>query len=366
MKYFVIAGEASGDLHGSRLIRAIKKLDETAEFRGMGGDMMIEAGLDPIAHIREFSIMGFVEVLLKFVSIRKLFKRTESAISDFKPDKVILIDYGGFNLRMAKRVKKMGIPVHYYILPKVWAWNEGRVKKIRDFVDFAYVIFPFEEKWFKQRGVNAMYVGNPVVSTIETYRSVAGKTEPSENHIALLPGSRKQEIQRILPVMLLVAERFTNFEFTIAIREKSELIPETLPSNVRVETGNTYHTVMTSRLALVTSGTANLETAMLNTPQVVLYKASPLSYWIGKRVVKVKFISPVNLILNRALITELIQTDCNLINLERETERLLDGESANNIRAGYAELTEMLTSKDAAMETASAITGIHIKTEKKE
>lgn len=355
MRYFIIAGEPSGDLHASHLMAEIRRLDENAIFMGMGGDRMQTNGLQTISHIKDFSVMGIIEVLMKVFTITKLFRTIKIAIQDFKPDRIILVDYGGFNLRIARFSKKQKIPVHFYILPKVWAWNEGRIKKIKKYVDKGYVIFPFEEAYFQKGGVDAVYVGNPVVEQIGQYLLNSHKEEQNPFQIALLPGSRDQELKLILPTMLSIAENFSNYQFVIAAPTKNELIPEVLPKNVRVEYNNTYSVVHTSKLAVVASGTATLETALLNTPQIVVYRASPISYAIGSRLVKIKFISPVNLILDQSLCTELIQNEFNKVNLEREVERCLDEAIQTKILKGYESLKSLLGNKNAAHEVAKNI-----------
>jgi lipid-A-disaccharide synthase len=355
MRYFIIAGETSGDLHGSGLMRELAALDEHAEFMGMGGDKMVSQGLNTVVHIDKMNFMGFYEVLNKLRQIRQSLKSMKHALTGFKPDHIILIDYGGFNLRMAKFAHKAGLRVHYYILPKVWAWNEGRIKKISRYVRKAYVIFPFEEGYFKKGGIDVEYCGNPSVEGLANFLNEGQKDEVNPHQIALLPGSRKQEIDRILPVMLSITKAFSNYQFVIAVGSQNCDIPQNLPKNVTIVTGSTYSVVRSSSAAIVTSGTANLETAILNTPQIVVYKANPLSYWIGKMVVKIKYISPVNLILNRTLCKELIQYECNKVNLSKSLEECLDEANAAKIRNGYAELRTLLGSRHPSAEIAKRI-----------
>lgn len=355
MKYFLIAGEPSGDLHGSGLISALKDLDPDAQFRGMGGDMMIKAGLHADAHIAEFSIMGFVEVLGNIFRLRRLMNDLIQAVDDFQPDRIILIDYGGFNLRFAKRMHQKSRQVDYYILPKVWAWNEKRVRKIKRYVHKGYVIFPFEEDYFRQHGVDATYVGNPVVAQNEAVGKANGPVDMNEHQIVLLPGSRRQEIKRILPVLLELPHSFKNYTFKLALREASDLVPSDLPSNVEVVYGHTHQVIRESVCAIATSGTVNLETALWNVPQIVVYKANALSYWIGRMVVKIKYISPVNLILNRGLIAERIQSSCNAITLKHDLEQLLDPQIRQEIQHGYRELKSTLTNRNASIFTAKQI-----------
>jgi len=357
MRYFIIAGEASGDLHASSLMNEIRGLDSNAEFKGMGGPQMIHEGLNVVHHMDEMNFMGFYEVVRNLRRVNKVLKHMKNALKDFKPDKLILVDYGGFNLRMAKYAKKIGIEVHFYILPKVWAWNEGRIKKIKKFVDKGYVIFPFEEEYFRRGGVDATYCGNPTVEGLSKFLESEFQKKVNDKQIALLPGSRPQEIERILSTMLSIVSSFANYQFVIAIGNNAHLLPEKLPANVTAMTGSTYSIVHTSKAAIVTSGTANLETALLMTPQIVVYKANPLSFFIGKRLVKVKFISPVNLILNKALLTELIQNDCNQVTLTKALEEVLDSTKSNEILDGYKQLQNQLGETHPSKEVASRIIG---------
>lgn len=353
MKYFVIAGEASGDLHGSDLVGALKAHDSSAVIIGMGGDKMERAGMELFRHYGEYSFMGFVEILLNLSKIRRLLKDVKTKIQSEAPDHVVLIDYGGFNLKIAKFCKKLGIPVHFYILPKVWAWNEKRVRKIRDYVDQGYCIFPFEEAYFKSHGVNAIYVGNPVVNQIN--RFLSDHTISRGKYIALLPGSRDQEIYRILPTLLRYARKSPDKRFKLAAHDASKYEGIELPDNVELSDKSTYETVANAKAAIVTSGTANLETALLKTPQVVVYQANRLSYEIGKRVVKIKYISPVNLILDRLLIKELIQSDFDVVHLEEEVEACLTGDTRMEILRGYTELSNLLENKNAGEVVAKHI-----------
>lgn len=354
MKYYIIAGEASGDLHGSHLARELFVQDKQAEIRGMGGTLLQQEGVSIAVDYREYSFMGFVEVIQHLGKIRRLFKTVKSDIDTFQPNKVILVDYGGFNLKIAKYCKEKGIQTHFYILPKVWAWNEKRVHKIRKYVDVGYCIFPFEEAYFTRHGVNALYVGNPVVEQILNYLSTA---EPplKKTDIALLPGSRLQEISRIFPTMLDYANKRSDLSFVVAAHDKSLYKAYTLPPNVTLSDQDTYSTVYHAKAAIVTSGTANLETALLGTPQVVCYKANALSYAIGKRVVKINYISPVNLILDKLVIKELIQDQFNVLHLDTEVNQLLSAGSVQNILSGYKELWNVLGKSSAAKQTAQHI-----------
>lgn len=354
MKYFIIAGEASGDLHGAHLAKEIFLLDPTAEMLGMGGDLMKKEGVQLAVDYSAYSFMGFVEVIRNLGKIKRLIKTIKKKITAFNPDKIILIDYGGFNLKIAKFCKERGIETHFYILPKVWAWNEKRVIKIRKYVDFGYCIFPFEEAYFTGHDVNASYVGNPVVEQILAFKKLH-PTVAKKDQIALLPGSRAQEVSRIMPTMLQYAKTRPEIHFVVAAHNKNLFADFTFPPNVTFSTSGTYTTVYESKAAVVTSGTANLETALLGCPQVVCYKANGLSYMIGKRLVKIKYISPVNLILDKLVIQELIQADFNVVHLDKEVAELLKPEQAELIGKDYLKLWDVLSKKSAAKETAIKI-----------
>ncbi|MBO6516928.1 MAG: lipid-A-disaccharide synthase [Bacteroidia bacterium] len=355
MNYYLIAGEASGDLHGADLILGIRRLDAEARFNGMGGDLMRKNGMKLTVHYQEYSFMGFWEVVINLRKIRSLLKRIKADILASQPDKVVLIDYGGFNTKIAAFCKAHGIETHFFILPKVWAWNEKRVKKLRAAVDVGYCIFPFEEKYFNGHGVKTHYVGNPVVHQVNQYLSENKTPDKQAQQVALLPGSRKQEVEKILPTMLSFASSRPELQFVIAAHRKALYSSYTLPSNVRIEEGDTFNVLRSSQLAIVTSGTATLETALLDVPQVVCYRANRLSFFIGKRVVKVRYISPVNLILDKLVIKELIQNEMNTVNLAKEVDLLLDEGNANRIRNAYSELRSVLGNKHAGNEAAQHI-----------
>jgi lipid-A-disaccharide synthase len=344
-KIYLIAGEVSGDLHGGKLVSALKRLDDAAQFFGVGGSNMKAQGQMQVIDIKSFSIMGFWEVLTKIFQIKRLFQLVKQDILDKQPNKVVLIDYGGFNLRMAKFCKAHAIETHFYILPKVWAWNEKRVYKLVKYVDHAYAIFPFEEAYFQKFGLNCTYVGNPVNDSVSDYlKRVEGiEKNAEESYIALLPGSRDQELKRILPSMLEAATLKPEASFVIALQADNQILKSMdIPSNVKIIVGKTYEVVRGADCALVTSGTANLEAALLNIPQIVCYKANPLSYAIGKRVVKIKYISPVNLILDRALVPEVLQNDLNGLHLSCLLDDLQQSQNRARILAGYMELSVLL------------------------
>lgn len=359
-KIFLIAGEASGDMHGANLVKAISELEPETQFYGWGGDLMKDAGVEIYSHYKDRAIMGFTEVLARIFSIRKWFIQCKKEILDIKPDVVVLIDYGGFNLRMARILHESGIKVHYYIPPKVWAWNEGRVNKLAQFTNSVSCILPFEEDYYRSHGVNAKYVGNPLMRNINEFRPdpefkrKSGITKP---FIALIPGSRKQELKRILPIMIkAVGEEFRK-KYQLVLAMAPGLDDEEYDSYeldgiicLRDQTFNIMHY---ADAAIVTSGTATLETALLNTPQVVVYKAGGLSYQIGKRVVKVKFISLVNLILNEQVVEELIQKQASPYRIRQALSKAISNSAT--IRHDYSELRKRITDKDASREAARTI-----------
>jgi lipid-A-disaccharide synthase len=363
MKYYIIAGEASGDLHGSNLIKELKKLDDAAELRCWGGDMMQEAGGNLVKHYRDLAFMGFAEVVKNLPVILSNLKFCKEDILKFKPDALILIDYPGFNLRIAEWAKHQelfgpsGAKVVYYISPQVWAWKENRVKKMKKNIDKMIVIIPFEKEYFKTKwNWDVEYVGHPLVQVIDSYRSRVAGFEATVDDlpstiIALLPGSRKQEIAKKLPIMLEVSKFFPNNQFTVAEAPSVEhefYENYTKPFvNVTAVKNQTYNLLMHAKAALVTSGTATLETALFGVPEVVCYKGSPISYQIAKRVVKVKYISMVNLIMNKPVVKELIQHDLTVDNLKRELDELLtDEKRIADMKVDYAELKRKLSEDD--------------------
>lgn len=362
MKYFLIAGEASGDLHGSNLMEAIRKQDPGAEFACWGGDLMQAKGGDLLKHYRETSFMGFWEVITHLRSISAHLSICKKQIKAFNPDVVILIDYPGFNLRIARFCKETGIRVVYYIAPKVWAWKEKRVHQLEKYVDLLLLIFPFEVAYFSQWKVKAVYCGNPLQDAL-------GKVTPlSPEHfnfsndkrplIALLPGSRKQEIKRMLPVMLRIVNRFPAYRFVIAGAPGIDagFYQPYLSPSVDLVFHQTYALVKQSEAALVCSGTATLETALLGIPQVCGYAGNALSYMIAKLVVKIQYISLVNLCLNRPAIRELIQQDFNEDNLALELGKILPGgEDRGRMLKDYEELAELIGGAGASDQAASTI-----------
>ena len=317
MKYYIIAGERSGDLHASNLIKQLRLQDPDAEIRGWGGDMMEAAGMDLVRHYQEMAFMGFAEVFKSLRKILGFLKECKRDIKAWQPDVVILVDYAGFNMRIAKFAKKQGLKVFYYISPKIWAWNQGRVHKIKKVVDRMFVIMPFEEEFYGRFNYKVDYVGNPVSDSVTDHVAVSdfrakNKIYHNKPIIAILPGSRKQEIENMLHVMLSVLPSFRDYQFIVAgVSNFSKEYYEQYNKdpNIKIIYDQTYDLLANSKAALVTSGTATLETALFNVPQVVCYKTSAISYFIGKLVIKVPYISLVNLIADRPVVTELIQDD---------------------------------------------------------
>jgi lipid-A-disaccharide synthase len=357
MKYFLIAGEASGDLHGANLIKAIRHRDENAEFNFWGGDLM-KAGSDGLLkHYKDVTIMGFVEVLFNLRTIFSNIALCKKHILASRPDVVILIDYPGFNLRIAEFCKLNGIRTVYYIAPKIWAWKESRGKKLEKFVDLLLIIFPFEIEYFKKWAINTHYVGNPLLDEIK----MAPDKKPASSTIALLPGSRQQEISRMLPVMLQTVRNFPDHTFTIAGAPgiNRSFYEPYLNGKVDIVFGETYSLLNNSTAAIVCSGTATLETALFNVPQVCGYVAHPVSYSIARALVNIKYISLVNLCLNRPAITELIQADFTPEKMTVALNKILPG-GPEHIRLmnDYKELKNMLGNEGASDKAAEKIIGL--------
>lgn len=364
MKYYIIAGEASGDLHGSNLMRELKKKDAEADFRFWGGDLMQEQGGAMVKHYRDLAFMGFAEVVMNLQTILGNISICKKDIQSYRPDAVILIDYPGFNLRIAKFVKNLGIKVYYYISPQIWAWKTGRVKIIKKYVDRMFVILPFEKDFYAQFDYEVDFVGHPLLDAMKDLPAIDTRGFKNENGldnrpmIALLPGSRKQEIQVKLPIMLMVCGMFPDYQFVVAGAPSLEerLYQQIGGEGVKVVFGKTYDLLRCADAALVTSGTATLETALLNTPEVVCYKGGRISYEIGKRVVKyIKYIALVNLIMDREVVKELIQNDLNKNNLAKELKEILQEPKRSNILSDYKELRKKLGGPGASERTAELI-----------
>jgi len=364
MKYYIIAGEASGDLHGSNLMKELKIQDTDAEFRFWGGDLMKEQGGELVKHYRDLAFMGFAEVAMNIRTILGNISFCKKDIQSWKPDAVILIDYPGFNLRIAEFVKSLKIKVYYYVSPQIWAWKTGRVNIIKKFVDRMFVILPFEKDFYRKYGYKVDFVGHPLLDAMKDLPDLDVEKFKSENNldnrklIALLPGSRKQEIKIKLPVMLSVQKDFPDYQFVVAGAPSQEesFYKEMGGKNLKIIFGKTYDLLRSSEAALVTSGTATLETALLNIPEVVCYKGSRISYEIGKRVVKyIKFISLVNLIMDREVVKELIQNNLNSKNLKIELNKILSEPKRLQILNDYKELRAKLGGSGASERTAELI-----------
>lgn len=354
MRYYIVAGEASGDLHASNLMKGIKERDSNAEFRYFGGDLMQEQGGVLVKHYRDLAFMGFLEVVMNIRTISGNMKLCQNDILEFNPDVVILVDYPGFNIRIAKFAKRAGIKVFYYIAPKVWAWNESRVKTLRKYIDKLFIIFPFEIDFFRKHGIDAIYKGNPTPDAISTKMEegltfdefVEKNRLPQKPIIALVAGSRKQEIRYNLPVMLKMVSRFPDYQFVIAGAPSlpyEVYEPYIVGEDVKLVFGQTYQLMSCSTIAFVTSGTATLEAALLNVPQVVCYRGNFFSMVIGWMVIRVKYISLVNLNMNKEVVRELKQYDLTPDTLFTEAKKLLPGTGARYAMLNdYAELRKLL------------------------
>ena len=366
MKYYIIAGEASGDLHASNLVRELKKKDPEAEVRGWGGDLMRDAGVSIVRHYKDTAIMGFVNVLRKLGTLKANIRYCREDIRKWNPDVVILVDYAGFNLRIARFAKRIGLKVFYYISPKLWAWNTGRVKQIKRYVDRMFTIFPFETEFYRHYDYPVYYGGNPLVDAIasrpcqeETFADfIHANGLPDRPIIALLAGSRKQELKYVLPVMLRMVPYFPEYQFVIAgapSMAAEDYAPYVKDVPVHIVYGETYRLVSQAKAALVTSGTATLETALLRTPQVVCYngEAPRLSYFLFKTVVKVKYISLVNLIYGGEAVKELMMQYLTEDNLRRELSRILtDASAREKMLNAYDEIIRRLGSPGASARFA--------------
>jgi lipid-A-disaccharide synthase len=360
-KLYIIAGEASGDLHGSNVLKELKIIDSTIDVRAWGGDLMKAEGANVVKHIRDLAFMGFIEVVQNLRTILGNIKFCKTDILAFNPDAILMIDYPGFNLRIAKWAKKNNIKVYYYISPTIWAWKESRVHTIKKVVDHMFCILPFEKDFYKKFDYDADYVGHPLLDEVNRFRnSNEEKTIVSERKIlALLPGSRKQEVRVKLPLMLEACKKFTDFEIIIggAPTLTHEFYKEVI-GNVpaQIVYGKTYALLNSAELALVTSGTATLETALFKVPQVVCYKANAISYQIIKRLIKIRFISLVNLILDKEVVTELIQADCTAQKMEIELFKIKVGEpKRKEMLEEYEILHTMLGGIGASKKVAQTI-----------
>jgi lipid-A-disaccharide synthase len=361
VKYYLIAGEASGDIHGANLMKAILLNDAKAEFRFWGGDKMKIIGGEQVEHYKNTAYMGFLEVIKNLRTILSFIKTCKADIIDWNPDILILIDYPGFNMRIAKFAKKKGFKIVYYISPQVWAWKEKRVEKIKMYVDKMLVILPFEKPFYEDKwNYQVDFVGHPLLDEIEFNNEYKLQLNNNEKQvIAILPGSREQEINKILPEFLKITKYFPDYHFVIAgiPHLGNEYYNKfTTDKNIEIIFGKTYHLLNQSYAALVASGTATLESALFNTPMIVGYKGSWISYQIGKRLVKsIKYISLVNLIMDKEIVKELIQEDLNEVNIKKELTNLLTLSTQYTIRQNFTRLKSKLGSIGASKKSARII-----------
>lgn len=347
MKYFILAGEKSGDLHGSNLVKEIRLIDKKAEIIGWGGDQMKSAGVEILVHHQELAIMGILGVLKNLFKLNKLFNLFKTQIKEFQPDTIIFIDYGGFNLKAAKIAKQNGFYTQFYIAPKVWAWNKSRIKSIEKWVDQLYVIFPFELALFKEKGISTHYIGNPLKDAIDAFIPNP-KFKDNNNYVALLAGSRRQEIKVSLPIFEELVNSSPNIEYIIAgVSEFKDLYEN---CNIKVIYDQTYDVLTCSSAAVVTSGTATLETALFNIPQIVVYKTDWLFYNLAKLVIKIKYISLVNIILDKPAVPELIQSEFTSKKINSCLVKLLDKTSIEyrNQKSDYKDLNKLIGSSGAS------------------
>lgn len=366
MKYYIISGEASGDLHGSNLIAAIKRKDPKAKFRAWGGDLMKKQGATLVKHYRDLAFMGFVEVLLHLRIILSNMRFCKKDILKFAPDALVLIDYPGFNIKIAKFAHKHNIKVYYYISPQVWAWKKRRVHTLKKVVDKMLVILPFEKDFYNEYNVDAQYVGHPLLDSISKTKQTSklsftrqNKLNGKKEIIALLPGSRKQEVSRMLKVMLKVVDQFPNYQFVVGCAPSLPLSYYKSiigNANVKLVVNKTYQLLQVSSAAVVTSGTATLETALFYVPEVICYKGNPISYLIAKNLIKVKYICLVNLIMDRPVVKELIQNDLTPDNIADELRLLLTNHKRQRqLLDDYEELRMILGNAGASKNAASII-----------
>ena len=365
MKYYIIAGEASGDLHGSNLMKALYEEDPNADIRFWGGDLMQNVGGTLVKHYRELAFMGFIEVIFNLKAILNNITICKNDITQFKPDVIIYIDYPGFNMRIAKWAKQVGYKNHYYISPQIWAWKENRITAIKHDIDKMYVILPFVKDFYEiKHKFPVEFVGHPLIDAIHNQSGVDANTFRAENHlsekpiIAILPGSRKQEISKMLSVMLSVVKDFPDYQFVIAGAPSQELSfyqQFISGENIKFVSNKTYALLRNATAALVTSGTATLETALFKVPEVVCYKGSWASYQIAKRIITLKYISLVNLIMDREVVTELIQDDCSTKRIREELTKILEPNYRKTLLENYDLLEEKLGGIGASKKTAHLI-----------
>ena len=363
MKYYIIAGEASGDLYGSKLIDEIFSIDKKAEIRFWGGDNMIKSGGYNVKHIKELAFMGFYEVLKNIITIVRNINFCKNDIKEFNPDKIIYIDYPGFNLKICKWAKNNGYKNYYYISPQIWAWKENRIKTIKNNIDKLFVIFPFEKEYYQKKfNMEVEFYGHPLIEQIDNFNSSKeflkkNKITKEREIIALLPGSRSQEINSMLPIFLTLKKHYSNYELIVAgVKNVNKSVYQPAKDlDVKVIYNQTYDLLYHSKIAIVTSGTASLECALFNVPQIVCYKTSSISYFIGKSLVNISFISLVNIILKKATVKELIQNDLTEKNLVNELSNLLNNDRVSDIINEYSNIYSMLSIKGTSKKIAMSI-----------
>ncbi len=366
MKFYIIAGEASGDLHGSNLIKALKEKHPEAEFRGWGGDKMQAAGMESVKHISELAFMGFIEVAANLRTILGNINLCKKDILAYRPDAVILIDYPGFNLRISKFLHQEGFKNYYYISPQIWAWKKNRVHQIKKYVSRMFVILPFEKDFYRQYDVDVDFVGHPLIDALEAEGKDFSETEFRKQNnldeggiIALLPGSRRQEISKMLPIMCRLKNDFPEYQLIIGGApniEESFYHKYASGKGIKIIYGQTHALIRTARAAAVTSGTASLETALLQCPEVICYKGNPISYFIARAIVTIKYIGLPNLIMDKPIIKELIQSDFNYKNLKAEIGQLIkEGSYRDEMLQNCKQLREKLGGSGASAQTAKLI-----------
>lgn len=365
-RIYIIAGEASGDLHGANLLKELYKLDYSISVRAWGGDRMKNEGATLVKHISELAFMGFIEVILNLSTILKNINFCKKDILEFQPDVLLLIDYPGFNLRIAQWAKKNGIKVHYYISPQVWAWKKSRVKIIKASVDKMYSILPFENDFYKQFDYETQYVGHPLLDEVENFNQVRLTKDEFLNKnklsqvpiISILPGSRKQEIKVKLPIMLDAVKSLKNYQIVIAgaPNQTEKMYEEFEAQGCKIIFGQTYDLLSNSEAAIVTSGTATLETAILNIPEVVCYKGSWISYFIARSLIKINYISLVNLIMDQQIVRELIQGECNPFKIREELDLLLNDKNYREaMLSNFEIMREKLGGQGASKKVAHSL-----------
>lgn len=365
MKYYIIAGEASGDLHGANLMKALYKAEPNAQVRFWGGDLMQQVGGTLVKHYQDLAFMGFAEVLANLKTILKNISFCKKDIAQFNPDVIIFIDYPGFNMRIAKWAKKQGFDTHYYISPQIWAWKENRIKAIMRDINHMYTILPFEKSFYEEKhNYKVAYVGHPLLDAIEQFKQKTHEDFKGKHNldnrpiIALLPGSRKQEISKLLTEMLQIVSKYPEYQFVIAgapSLNKAFYQPFIHTNNVQLILNDTYNLLNNAFAAIVTSGTATLETALFNVPQVVVYKGNEISYQIAKRIIKLKYISLVNLIMDEEIVTELIQNECNTSRIQAEFEKVINNPGRGKMLEKYHELREVLGGGGASEQVINNI-----------